>query len=274
MANEWRVSYLFQQQTPRACGWSENFWHGPATPAQIHAAQLALRPKLLSVHGSAAINTYVRMSQVDTTRLVVDEFPDTINLGAKESEQGTDYPTTSLLLSLSNDIEEPTYRKTRQWIRGVPDDVTKNAGSYQPDSAFVTRVNALVEHLASPASNWVIRIRNPAEADIPITAVTALGVVTGAANTFAFNDLVQLKGKYLPSFLKRTWRVAPGNVATEFHLAGFDPPKSFTGWTGIAYARRVSYIYSDIKAGYIVRTSKRNVGRPFGSPTGRRSTRA
>lgn len=128
-----RVSFFFVQQTEKSGGWSENYWSNLSDLTTAVAKANDLIPKLLAVHGHTTYVTNVRFSEVGGfRRTFVPGTGYTFNPEVGNNVV-SDYPTTALLLRLS---QAPNY-VVNQWVRGIPDSQVAGGGFYQPRKSVV-----------------------------------------------------------------------------------------------------------------------------------------
>lgn len=274
----YRVTIWWGFQPLRDFGWSENFYTADSSFATATASSAILRGALGAIHGRQTLYQATRVTKLDDVtnipvRLSSLDEP-TSSLGFNSAvpfSYSTDYPTTAIAIR----AQYTDGKISTQWLKGIPDGVFEAGqplGSGLPD--FTARIDAFMSVLNSGASPWRMRLLSGASVNQHFTSFDwTIGQVTIPNHGFTAGQLIGVKGArgVNSEQINGRWRVeAP--TANTFFLAGFSATTMTPALTNGCVAYNVTYgLY---KANWsVLRVSKRNVGRPFGSTSGRRKTR-
>lgn len=275
-----KLTVFWGQASSRLVGWSENFWSRSFTAinAQSEAAARDLISVCYAAKGKQTINTGFRLSEWNengTPKRISQLFDVqlTENNPNQKVENDSDYPTIAFLLTGASSTP---VRRTQQWFRGVWDDAVMTGGRIRPEVGNQER-NEIVKKLNA---GWGIRVRQPnVPARVPISSFAAATgtVTTSAAHGLVAEDRVALYGleRSSPDLMdpNQVWTVASVPNATSFVVLGWrisDDHLVFTRPT--SKMQKVSYTIATATWSF-TRTTSRQVGRPFGSPSGRRAKR-
>jgi len=263
-----RVSYFFSQQTQRLGGWSENFWNSTTNQDTAFQKAADLVTPLRKLHGKTTVLRHYRVSNVDVFRQI-----DILNFSSTDNPDVTattiaDYPTTALGLKL---VANPNY-VVRQWIKGTWDSVIDAGGFYQPTATFVTNVNAFFAALTTGGNGWALRVLDRTVPSKVVRDITQAGSVTVLAHGYADNATVRISRAKGLTQANNRWRITVVDADT-FSLQGWVAPAVNTPYQGNGIVRLQTYVYPAIGGGIVERATKRNVGRPFGLLSGRRTAR-
>jgi len=263
-----KVSFFSTQQSTLQGGWSENFWSSKLDlPACITAAQ-ALRTKLDNLHGDQTVTPYIRISDSATFRDVkLIEIP-TTPVATLTLATTSDYPSTALLLKMTS---AENY-VTRQWIRGLPDNIIRESGRYRPVAAYLADFNAFIAVLTSGGNGWSMRVLDRTVPKKVVQNITAAGVVTVLAHGYAANAKVRISRAKGLTQANSVWRVTPVDADT-FSLQGWVTDNPSPVYLGNGEVRLQTYVLKAIANVEVVRSSAHKTGRPFGLLGGRRRTR-
>jgi hypothetical protein len=192
------------------------------------------------------------------------------------------YPATSLtageaFLALLCRFEATQLHRRQLYLRGIPSEVVDPYGTYVQVGAFNIAISAFFSLLRS--SPWQIRIPDPVQTPVNITGLTVRNVdprfldivvdppIPGAiiGQTYKVLRVSSPKGA------AKTWRLA--SIAGAGAQLGLGPNKvPLVGdWSGRGtLTGQYLFIGSNITGTDVVRGVRRDTGRPFSSPVGRR----
>jgi len=268
----YRCSFFAQQKsTLRGC-WSENFWNSSGSLPAVQSAALSLRNALNLVTGAQVFFPQLRIADATTFRNVLNiPFPNAAPSAISSSAPDADYPSTALLIKLN---ASGNY-STKQWLRGLPDNVTDLSGTYQPTALFTGRLNALFKLLTDGSQTWAINVLNRANPFQPITAINGTtGTVTCPAHGFAPGAKVRITGVHGLTQANGVWTITVIS-ADQFSLNFWAPPSVVVPALGKKPSARLqSYIQVQIASCEFVRITSHRTGRPIGLLGGRRRKRA
>lgn len=276
-----KMTAFWGQRSSRMVGWSESFWRdGDSVTAEAENASNQLLARLFQVKGKETIGLGHRISVWDATgrpTRVSKLFAPTIVPGDNPNVstiRESDYPTVAYLLQGTGGV--PT-RSTRQWIRGIWDDAIQQGGGIAPATGNMQRSD-LLNHLTAGA--WGIRSRlqggNPKVNLINYDAVTGR-FLTVTDHGFSAGDRVTLTrirtSPQLAKSFNGAYTVGTVPNVKEFTLVGaYIPADVSLIISRTSTAQRLQYGILTAKW-EILRATSRQVGRPFGSPSGKSKTR-
>lgn len=275
-----KVTVFWGQASSRLVGWSENFWS--RTYTTITDQSITAARDLISVcyaaKGKQTINTGFRLSlwNANGSPQRISQLFDvqlTENNPNQKVENESDYPTIAFLLVGAS--TEPV-RRTQQWFRGVWDDAVMSGGRIRAEIGNQER-NQIIQNLNT---NWGIRIRQPntpARVGISVFQATTGTITTTAAHGLVVEDRVALYGLEASSpdlqDPNQTWTVASVPNASSFTIQGWRANTEHVVYTRpTSKMQKIVFTVSSAKWSF-TRTTSRQVGRPFGSPSGRRRRR-
>jgi hypothetical protein len=254
-------------------GWSESYVINRNSPSDAigPAGDLIIaRRKILAWNVEL---TYLRLSDVSVFR---DSRVITLPPGTSKAYQPelSGEPWTVVLARLEG---TDLYRKNI-YLRGVPDDVlVATAAGSSLSTQYDKDVKAFLAHLIKNQWGFMVRDRNPAlqgqVTDVDgITAPGVLAVTTKVAHGLADGDKVIIRGVKGPKAANGVHevRVTGAGGVTKFLMLGVDDTRLYV--SGGVW-RFYSSILKLPDSATIVRVAKRDTGRPFDSPHGRRLTR-
>lgn len=271
----WRVSIRHIQQTgSRLAGWSDNFWSQNSELSGVVTATEELRNRLNAITGKETKLPSARISSADSFRNVRLVTYNTT--GSVTAAQIADYPSTALLLKLS----APGPYTTRQWIRGIPDDVVQDGGTYNPSglTGWSAKLNTFLGTLTDSGNLWSIRALNRNTPTTPVTNVAlATGIVTAPAHGLGAAGAivrVRVKGFIVPRGLNKVWKATILTDST-LQLNFYTPPTqvNLAPYAITPTVRLQTYIYVQIAEAVIDRVTSHYTGRPIELLGGRRRTR-
>lgn len=264
----YHVSYFFKQNVGRIGGWSENYWNNLTDLPTVNTKAQAFLPVLRALHGRQSVCNHIRVSDAATFRVTeITLVPGDVNpevLGTTFS----DYPTTALGTLLG---AAPSY-KVRAWLKGTWDSIIDVGGFYDPGPNFTINVGAWAAHLTTGTNGWALRVIDRAQPLKVVRDITQAGVVTVLAHGYADNSRVRISRSKGLTQANALWRITVID-GDSFSLQGWVTPAVATPYQGNGTVRLQSYIYPSINSAKIERATKRNIGRPFGLLSGRRTTR-
>jgi len=275
------TAYYLMSSTSRAMGWSENFFNQTNDIGTCNDRFADMGKLLRGIHGYNSIMTNWRISvlnnEMDNTRVSEPfEAENTTANTAVPASLTSDYPTISLLLQAKSIARN---QETRQWIKGIGDSVVEEGRFQRGDKDWSTLLNAWLAHMNTTTNGWGMRCLNldqAIERRISTFNATTGEVTTRENHGFTANSIVQL-GKFKrvgdgPS-INKMWAIS--NVTlTGFKLVGWVWDEQTFYSVGIkTYAKNIIHRFSAASWSYI-RATSRQVGRPFGSPAGRRRARS
>lgn len=274
----YKVSFIFGLQSIKAFGWTENFWCNTDTFTACQTVSEQLASQLASNHGRQTISLGYRMASLDGNgfpqRLSkLREYQTVANENtAAETDAFSDYPTTALLLGGQDSFG----RKSRQWMKGIPDIYVTSGGVLARGNAVVmARVNALISYLNTNATIWPQRFQNAANTPINIVSYDSVtqAFTVAAGHGIAIGDRVtvhKMKGSG-GSQMNKTWTVRATTATTIIVNAPILDPVLVYDTAG-SYLKRLSYVLVPV-TWEALRVTGRQVGGPFGSVSGRRTNR-
>lgn len=261
-----RVIFAWSQRVRKHSGWSENFWSRQGTLVSAMAAAQSLRPTLQALHGTQTNLDSLTVKSYANSRVTMSQVfrPDqTVISGTDDS----DYPTTALLMKLTDPTGDYV---TRQWIKGIWDSVTV-AGFYKVGD-YDKKVQKFLKELMDPNNAWGMRVTLKSNLAKGIEGVSPLGVITVTAHGYTAGTTVRIGGVGGITSVNGVWKVL-NPTADTFQLLGYKPLVDPGTWDARGHVRRIEYDFVSIKLAENLGTSKRDVGRPLGQLTGRRTNR-
>jgi hypothetical protein len=265
--------YSYYQQTQRGpTGWSETFWNNNSSGEQAVTEAIQLGVLLRNIHSKNALMQGISVRQtsddpsIKTTRRVSFTAVNETLFQAGSRLPGM-YPTTALRIQVRSNDGRSNY----VWLRGMPDDIDRE-GTYTPQVGLIIPMNQFLAELAGPATGWARRQLVAANARAPITAVTGGGVVTCPAHGFGVNDRIRIGRTVSNPNIDKVYRVGEVLTLDTFQIVGIPPTSGPIGITEQSYAQKQFFEGAIILFASPAAVSKRNVGRPTGSPSGRQKT--
>jgi hypothetical protein len=266
-------TFKYQMQTARGpTGWSENFWNNSVDGGDAVSQALSLGNMLRNVHSNKALMQGISVRQVDnnpavrTTRLVryvaINETP-----AAAAFRYAGMYPTTALRMQL----ESGEGRSNYVYLKGMPDGIDVG-GDYTPLIGWSTFLAQLRGELISELSEWVRRQLLDTNAKIPLDAVNPDGTITAKNHLLVANDRVRIGRTNSNPNIDKVYRVKDVLTANTFTVVGFPPVEEAPEITDASYVQKQFYQASTLVRVTANAITKKNVGRPTGSPVGRQTT--
>lgn len=276
-----KLTVFFSQIAGRSTGWSENFWN--SGPTDFSSTTLTkcndLIAMLLATKGPETIGIGHRITlysaagfPVGQSQTITPASPPSNNSANAGATYESDYPTISLLL----ECRSVNGQATRQWLHGIDDSSLRDGGRYKPQSGYKASVAALTSYLKR--AEWGMRVMNKATSpkrrlfEIKQTAPHIFTTVDN--HGLVADDRIKVYRCYDPykTGVNGTWHVLPlaADPAKSFLLVGFLPLAEQTVLaTGASYIKKQTF---EFLAGdwEVLRATSKQVGRPFGSPSGRR----
>lgn len=269
----YKVSIFWQQNFTLAAGWTENYWNDGSSLVTVKAATLRLIDALKRVHGRQTYPKRARYSTVPGFRITdEDEFGATFN-GLVTAADGSDYPTTAVLMAFRG----ANGAITRQWIKGIPDDVVIPPGNFRPQGQLLNNFTALATYLASGVDGWRMRVLNPMRPTFALQSATANGLLTFSGATVAADSIVRISRAKGMTDLNAVWKV----ISTAGNTVQLDTGATILGpgaYAGGGKMRENTYslipMLSLANRGVeFVRATEHKVGRPTALAGGRRRRR-
>lgn len=263
-----KITYFFKLQMELEAGWSFSLFNNNTDIAPARAAALALLTPLDKLGGTQTIISNIRISDLTSFRSV-SLLSTTITPDADLTQSNSsDYATTAVLLKVSG----PGGYLARMWYRGVPDNIIRGAGRFNPTAAWLGYFSTMRGVLLSGSNQWSLRVLDKTVPKKIVQAVTQQGVCTVTGHGYATNSKVRIsRGKGLTQ-INKVWRITSIDPNT-FSLQGWVDPLVNTPYLGNATAQLQSPIFVPIVDVETVRASSHKTGRPFGLLGGRRRTR-
>lgn len=260
------VSFAFDMRARRNAGWSENFWHSAGTlPTALEAAE-KLRKLLVPIHGTQTVLSALTVRDAANNRVAKNIIYEPNQLDPSVAGD-SDYPTTSLLLKLTDNSGD---YYTKQWIKGIPDDITLK-GFYKPGE-LQKKIEAVLKHLGSEGNGWQLRVTDKANVWKQVQGCSNAGVVTITAHGYANNDVIRISKIGGVGPINGLWKIM--NVTADtFFPVGFQALAAPAGWDGKGRCKKSVMTFKQCKLVEVLGISKRNVGRPSNQLSGRRRTR-
>lgn len=201
-----RVSFRFGQQSTKAGGWSENFWINSNDLTFVTNKANEMWTVLWNSKAAQITGQYIRISDTSTFRNVLKIRK---NTGASAPTTGTDadYPNTALTFNV---VAAGNY-STRQWLRGLPDSIVAQSGTYRPTPTFVGQINAVIAVLKNSSNLWSVRALDRTVLPKVVTAMdVTTGIVTCPAHGYGPAGSVarvRVKGFSSPKQANKVWRI-------------------------------------------------------------------
>lgn len=262
------VTFFFVQQTAKSGGWSENFWNQLSDLNAVFAKAADLGNALLGVHGHTSYITTIRYSEVGAfRRAFVQELSNTFNPQVGNGVV-SDYPTTALLLRMSQD---PNY-VTNQWVKGIPDSQVAGGGFYLPTGSYVAAVNTLMGTLTTGANGWAMRCQDKAIPKKAIFSISGTGVVSVPNHGYFDGDYIRVSRVQGYTKANKIWKIQVVD-ANSFQLLFWVAPPTGTVMGGNPTAQKQGKTLISPQKAVFIRATEHKVGRPFATLTGRRRIR-
>jgi Lipase (class 3) len=280
-------------------GLSESFYVNtslaPASGYTLNQATAYVAARL----GISGVQTYiqwVRVSTVGSPRVVVVYSPNQLlanglpqpngsfvyqrptSSGHTPTPANSDFGGTALLIRKFN---PQSY--SRFFLRGVPDFMIENGGTYTPTAAYTAAVNSYIAAVVAQNLTWK-STGNQQQPGSP-ALITGMAQNTAGGITFTlganvFNALlapplqhvaVSIQGQVTPNYVNGPQTVIPATANTCNSLRPI-PLTEFLAGNG---RMRVNIVqtYQPIQAMIVERVVKRGPGRPFGLYRGRQRNR-
>lgn len=271
-----RVSYFTIQQTGKLGGWSQNFWNSASDLSVTKANAESLYSKMGLIQGAQPYMPAYRISDITTFRNVTNVLhPGATSVPVSSSNPDADYPSTALSLKMTAALNYVT----RQWLRGLPDQIIALSGTYQPSRlpGYTTKINNFFAELKLPSNGWSMHVLDRSVLPKVLTnVVVASGVVTVPNHGFgASGDVVKVRIKGTTGYrpLNAIWRSTI--IDSNTIQLNFWTPQPSTVVIGGANptARLQSYILVPIQNVEVVRATSHRTGRPTDLLGGRRRAR-
>lgn len=274
MAGTFRAQLQFSQQSSIDYGWSCNFWNNKDTASAVVTVLETMRNLLVAMMGGQAIYRGYRVADYSVKRKVISDVSENAVAAAVTTTNDTDFPTTSLLVSMWNGDTN----RTNQWISGLQDYTITNVGRVKKtEAAFKTAFANWKSHMVAPANGWCIRQMDTTK---PAKAIKSIDLVTGIIDLYEAHGLalntekkVNLSGIVTPKKLNGVKKVTATDTT---HL-------QLMNWTSMGtsavcvlknpYSREWALVLKAIEEVYIERTTKHDRGGPIKRGIGRRKHR-
>ena len=187
---------------------------------------------------------------------------------ATNIDRAADYPTTKALVRLSG----PQKYQTNMWIGTLPDYATTTGGIYTPPPLIVGYEKALFAILTDASNQWSIYNQDKGIMKKDVTAISAAGVVTCPAHGLLTSDYTRISRTqgFSSPVINKVWLVTKIDNDS-FQLV--PAPTVVGAMTSPGKSQKQSRIMQQISMAEVIRTTKHNVGRPFGLFSGRRKAR-
>jgi len=264
-----RVSVFCSQKVGiRQGGWSINWWNAATDQSAVVTRTRALAMAIFNFTGVGVSVNGARIQDLSAFRAALTEVYADLSSVASNIDRAADYPTTKALVRLSG----PQKYQTNMWIGTLPNYATTTGGIYTPPPLIVGYWNALAGILQNAANQWSIYSQDKTLEKKDVTAISAAGVVTCPAHGLATGDhtrISRVKGFTSPT-INKVWLVTVIDPNT-FQLV--PAPTVVGAMTSPGKSQKQSRIMQQIATAEVVRTTKHNVGRPFGLFSGRRRRR-
>lgn len=267
-----RVTYFF---SGGKYGWSESYYRTADSFDLVVPVAQTLGERRRGVLTSQFTLEAYRISQEGVFR---DAKVFLVNPGAGVGL----YSSTALtageaFLALLCRFEATQLHRRQLYMRGIPTDVVDPYGVYQQVPLFNNAIVSFFDLLRN--SPWQLRIPDPVQTPVNITALAVRPAdprfldltIDPAIGGAAVGQVYKVLGVSSPRGASKLWRLSSvGGGGTLFGLG----PNRFPlvgVWSGAGTVTG-SYLYvgANITGTDVVRGVRRDTGRPFGSPVGRR----
>ena len=244
--------------TQRSSGWSESFYLDASSEGAVRPVMNALASRRLACANLAVTVPYIRIEDITlpgTARLFNPNL-------ARASNRNSDTPWQSLLVRLqASDGSRRMYL-----LRGLPDEIAVN-GAYQPDPDFRAAIDQFLGRLSSTGCR--LKVIKKSNLFQPISNISNAGQVTTiGAHGLNVGSIIKFDHTHDDNgvLVSGLWTVNADVSSNVFGIASW--PGTRTASAG--KFRKQEADYPLITATDVRRIGKRNVGRPFGLPLGRR----
>ena len=258
-------------------GWTETLYVTKNTITEAAASGMTLAGSRRGLSTDEVELFRVRTARADQPNVVqIDNITGSNRFGNFPSAPNTDYaddPFTCLLFNAST----AEGRKRTLILRGIPEAIDVNA-AYTPTTTWTSRMNSWINLLKQ--QQFQIRVSPPRSAETPISALAVdaddpyyLRVTSGVERP-PTGSYVSIRGVKLPFGASAIHRV---NLTTANGTYMLGPSRRAYArdpeWDGAGYLKVLTFSGQNITSLTPSRITKRDTGRPFGLPRGRRSAR-
>jgi hypothetical protein len=244
-----------------ASGWSESFYQDALSPDLALSNLRDLQSARLGCANGSTTGTFVRVEDIAQPGVA---FLSEVNLSPKNLN-AADTPWQSLLVRLV-----ATEGSRRMYLmRGVPDNVIIG-GEFLTNPEYTSKLAVFFNQLI--VFKYKLKVIKKSNPILNLDSVSSTGLVTTIADHgIAANDVVRFLRTYtsLGTLLTGDYRVLSAPTTKTLQLV------NWVGGTTVTTGkiRKFEWDYPDIISRGLRRAAKRNVGRPFGLPLGRRRRR-
>lgn len=261
-----RATFFFKNNN--GAGWSETLF--------IAVADLDIALERAKVIASWRVNCQGVGSRLEFIRVSDDlvkrdskiyPVPAGDQTSHKRESGDADIASTCLLVR----CESGVVKRRSLFLRGVPDDITKDNGRYRPSAEFQQAFDQYVA--AVKANNGSIKVRKGIGVLYNISNVSSadangnVTITTSAPNDFVPNDVVNIRGVLGATQVRGLQRVLTAPTTTTFTIRVNRIVRPYIGGGNVQHN---DYELFSINNMVPVRCSHHNAGRPFDSPRGRR----
>lgn len=261
-----RITFFFR--STRGYGWSETYF---TTAASLNGAMTnakAILPTRVNLNGRGVFLEFIRVSDDEVRRdsqiYVVPRADREIK--ARSAGDG-DIANTCVDVR----IEAGDTKRRTLFLRGIPDDICLDNGSFVPTPAWNANFGAFSAALGM--NQIAVRVRTDVSPQFVIANVGTSGptglvtITTQAATGFVLNDVVNIRQVLGATQVRGLQRVVTIIDATNFQVRVARVVKPYLGGGLVV---KNGYALLGISALHALRCSHHNAGRPFDSPRGRR----
>lgn len=204
------VSFFNQQQSSKLGGWGESFWSLLPDVPTLTPIALNLATLLDQLKGAQCYIPSFRISDATTFRAVTNVLTGFGTGSAITATTDADYPSTALQLKLGAPSGGSAPYRTLQWLRGLPDAIVSNSGTYHPNNSFNTALNRILAELKNGSSQWAVNVLNRLTSKRDISGFNpTTGVVTVPAHGYTIGTIikVRIKGAGIRNLWNGLWNV-------------------------------------------------------------------
>jgi hypothetical protein len=276
----YKITFEFATIQDLNLGWSESFWNNNGTLAGAINAIQPVQLARMNLCPPSITNTFIRVSAYPFGSRLAAVLNVSKNQNWYDNGQYGSNATQSGWVKGLMRLVGSSGAYTRQWLGGIPDNVTNNQAQYVSSPAFKAALSAFFGALATNGFCVKKQLETAPNVKFRIVSVSAAGVFSVPNNTFGTSGSVTITGIPKGFGLRGTWPIAT-NDGSNVTLLGITPPgvivpgnrKSFAQLQGYGLtpiATNGSLLSQNFLLNVIQRVTKHNVGRVFGQPSGRR----
>lgn len=250
-----KATMFFEQG---ATGWSESFYKDASSEVAIHADARDLASIRMGCGNAILFCTFIRVEDIAA--------PGTASLKEVNLRPKNLFPADTPWQSLLIRILATDGSRRMFLMRGMPDIMIFN-GEFAPTAEYTAKLNLFLNALA--VLSWRLKVVKKSNLLLNVASVSTAGLMeTVTPHSLTINSVVRFHRTYDTDghLVSGDYRVSAVPTTTTANLVNWSNVRSVT--TG--KVRKFEEDYPAISGAEIRRAAKRNTGRPFGLPLGRR----